>query len=300
MSASVDTMARPGLIGSWIAAIRPATLTASAAPVAVGTALAIADGAFHPLAAALAFVGAALLQIGTNLYNDLSDFKKGADTEERLGPARAVQRGWLSQNEVATGTAVTFVAAALTGIYLVVLGGWPIAAIGVSGIVSGLAYTGGPKPLAYTGLGDLFVLAFFGLAAVCGTYFLQVGTVTWPVVAASVSVGALATAILVVNNLRDRFTDVKANKRTLAVRFGGTFARAEYVALVFAAYAVVIGVAIVLQTPGWLAPLLTLPIAARCVSAVLRTDGADLNPWLGNTAKLGLAFSLALSIGVAW
>jgi 1,4-dihydroxy-2-naphthoate octaprenyltransferase len=280
-----------------LAAIRPATLTAALCPVAVGTALAAADDAVMWLPALFALVGALLIQIGTNLFNDYADFKKGADTSERLGPSRVTQKGWMTPRQVALSAAAAFGAAMAVGVYLVVVGGWPIVAIGLLSVLCGVAYTGGPYPLAYVGLGDVFVLVFFGLVAVGGTYYVQALTLTSTVVLASIGVGTLATAILVVNNLRDRWTDEKVGKRTLAVRYGAGFARAEYVALIGVAYAIPIFVWIA-GTPGWMLCWLSVPMALREIRAVLQRDGADLNPHLGRTAKLGLLYSALLSVGV--
>jgi 1,4-dihydroxy-2-naphthoate octaprenyltransferase len=276
---------------AWISAIRPATLTAAVGPVLVGAALAHGDGALHLPAAVAALLGAVLIQIGTNLVNDLADFHRGADDSDRLGPPRAVQRGWLTERAVAWGAFVAFAGATVVGAYLVYLGGWPIAALGIASVAAGVAYTAGPWPLAYHGLGDLFVLAFFGVAAVCGTYYVQTGVVTRGAMAAGLAVGALATAILVVNNLRDRHTDARVGKRTLAVRFGGRFARIEYAVLLGVAYGIS-------AAAGWLAPLLSLPWAVLQVREVGAADGADLNPHLGRTAKLGLVFCTLLALGV--
>lgn len=291
---------RPSAFVVWLSAIRPQTLTASLAPVAVGTALALQDGKVNWPVAVTALLGAIMIQIGTNFFNDYSDFKKGADTEDRLGPARATQKGWVTPKQMLVATILTFSLAAGIGIYLSIVGGWPILMIGALGILSGLAYTGGPYPLAYVGLGDLFVMLFFGNAAVCGTYFAQTGELSTASVLASFAVGAFATAILVVNNLRDRNTDVLANKRTLAVRFGARFARLEYAIMVFGPYFIV---ALVSQLEfghtGWLLPFLTLPLALYEFKSVLVKDGAALNAHLGGAARLGVLFSLLLAGGIA-
>jgi len=265
---------------------------AAVGPVAVGTALAHADGAAHAPAAVAALAGALLIQVGTNLVNDLADFRRGADDDDRLGPARAVQKGWLGQRAVAWGAALSFLAAVGVGTYLVSRGGWPIVALGLASVTAGIAYTAGPFPLGYHGLGDVFVLAFFGLAAVCGTYYVQALTVTPATVAAALAVGAPTTAILVVNNLRDRNTDARAGKRTLAVRFGATFARLEYAGLLAMAY-------IVAAAQGWWVPFASLPFALVQVRALRTADGVALNPHLGRTAGLGLLFSLLLALEVA-
>lgn len=264
----------------------------------VGSAVASAAGGFQPLAALCALGVAVFIQIGTNLANDAFDFHKGADTAERLGPARAVQQGWLSTREVAAGAALSLVLAVASGAWLVWLGGPWIAAFGLLCVALAVLYTGGPFPLAYHGLGDVFVMAFFGFGAVCGTAGIQLGRVPVQALFASVLVGALATAILVVNNLRDRHTDARANKRTLAVRFGAGFARGEYAALVALAYAApVAAVAAGLAGPGWLLPLLSLPLALRRVRQIYRLDGAALNPLLGQTAQLELVAGALLALG---
>ncbi len=290
-------------MGIWWQAIRPATLTAAFGPVAVGTALAHRDGKLAPLAALAAVLGAVFIQIGTNLFNDYADFEKGADTEERVGPARAVQKGWLTSRQVLIGTVVSFVLAASFGMYLVLTAGWPILALGLVSIACGVLYTGGPAPLAYVGLGDVFVMAFFGVAAVCGTYFVQAGTVSTEAWLTSLAVGSHATAILVVNNLRDRHTDARAGKRTLVVRFGERFGRSEYLVSVVAPYLLVLGLFVRdgagLSAAGWLAPLITLPLALGGLRRVAAKDGPALNPELGATGRLGLLFSIALAVGVS-
>ena len=283
--------------GAWVAALRPQTLAASLGPVAVGSAIAHADGRFTPAAAVACWLAAVFLQIGCNLYNDYGDFVRGADTDARLGPPRAVQRGWLSGQQVRRGAFFSFGLATLVGAYLVAIAGWPIVAIGTVSVMAAIAYTAGPVPLAYHGLGDLFVLVFFGLVAVGGSYYVHTGTVTDVALLAGMAVGVLATAILVVNNLRDRHTDAEARKRTLVVRFGERFGRGQYVAMLLIAYGAVLAIAALTGT-GALLALLTLPLAARRVQAVFRNDGAALNRELARTAQLGLAFSVLLAIGV--
>ena len=296
---SPATEPRPSTLRVWALACRPATLLAGVTPVVVGAALAFANDVFQLGPALGALLGATFIQIGTNLANDYYDFKKGADTDARLGPARAAQKGWLTPREVATGTAVALGLAFLTGLYLVAVAGWPILALGLVSIALAVGYTGGPYPLAYHGLGDLFVLIFFGYAAVAGTYYVQALTVAPEVWLAATPVGALATAILVVNNLRDRFTDAEANKRTLAVRFGATAARIEYSVLFALAYAApMLAVSLGWGGLGWLLPLVSLPLAMRQVRAVWQTDGAALNPHLGATARLELLVGALLAIGV--
>ncbi len=275
---------------AWLLAARPKTLPVGAAPVIVGTAAAAGAGALNPLAAGAALVGALLLQIGTNLVNDAADFARGADGPDRLGPARAVASGLLPARAVWVAAALAFAGATAVGVYLVVLGGWPIVIVGLAGIVAGVAYTAGPFPLAYRGLGDLFAFVFFGVVAVTGTFYVQAGHVTAPVVAAGAALGALAAAVLDVNNVRDLAADERAGKRTLAVRLGRPLARAYYAALLGAAYATVAVLAALQLGPLGLLPLATLPEAARLVRIVAtREDGPSLNGALAGTARLLLA-----------
>jgi 1,4-dihydroxy-2-naphthoate octaprenyltransferase len=309
---------RPSRAKAWWLAIRPKTLPAAVGPVAVGTAVAALEGGARWLPALAALLGAVWIQIGTNLANDYFDFIKGADTAERLGPARATQQGWVSPRAMAWATAAAFGVAALFGAYLVAVGGWPIVWIGVASIVSGVLYTGGPAPLGYLGLGDVFVFVFFGPVAVAGTTYVQTGGWSRTALLASVPLGLLSTAILVVNNLRDARTDVRAGKRTLVVRFGERFGRVEYASLVAGAFAVaVVGWAMsthgllggslqgavaqpgaITGGVGWLAPLALLPLAIAGLRRVMGADGAALNPELGATARLGLLYSLALTAGL--
>jgi 1,4-dihydroxy-2-naphthoate octaprenyltransferase len=285
-------------VRAWIRAARPATLPASIVPVIVGSAFAAGRGVFNPGVAALALATAMLIQIGTNLANDLSDADRGADGQDRLGPARAVASGWLSRRAVAYAAALAFVAAALLGVPLVLLGGWPILAIGLSGIAAGLAYTGGPAPLGYIGLGEVFVFLYFGLFAVAGTAILEAGLAAPAAWWAGTALGLLAAAILVVNNLRDRDGDRRANKRTLAARFGARFARIEYTALVAAAYlAIVAGVALGDGPRGWWLVLASTPLAGARIIEVWRRDGVALNAVLAGTARLEAAFGLLLALG---
>jgi 1,4-dihydroxy-2-naphthoate octaprenyltransferase len=269
------------------------------APVLVGTALAAADGRARGGPALAALAGALLLQIGANLANDLYDSEKGADTAERIGPPRAVQLGLIGPAAMRRGIAAAFGAAALVGLYLVAEGGWPILAVGLASIAAGLAYTAGPWPLGYHGLGDLAVFLFFGVVAVCGSHYVQALSLSGTALAASVPVGCLATAILAVNNARDIETDAKAGKRTLAVRLGPRGARLEYAALVLAAYAALPALWLGLGAPAWvLLPAATLPWALRLVGRVAHcTDGPRLSAALAGTAQLLLAFSALLAVG---
>jgi 1,4-dihydroxy-2-naphthoate polyprenyltransferase len=294
-------MLDPRCVSPWILAARPRTLAAAVVPVAVGTACALHVGGASWGVAIAALLGAALIQIGTNLVNDAADFARGADTEERVGPRRAAQAGLLTTRQLVAGAGAVFVAAMICGIYLTAVAGWPIVAIGLISIVAGIAYTSGPFPLAYVGLGDVFVIVFFGFVAVCGTAFAHAGEV--PAIAwwAAVPVGFLATALLAVNNLRDRDTDALAHKRTLAVRFGRDFARREYAFLVGASYATPLAIWLGgLAGPAILLPLATAPLAKGPLLLALGADEpAELNRCLAGTARLLLVFGLALAAGIA-
>jgi 1,4-dihydroxy-2-naphthoate octaprenyltransferase len=273
----------------WIMAARPRTLAASIAPVLVGTAIAASVGGFRPVAALLALFSSLFIQIGTNFANDYSDFKRGAD-DERVGPQRVTQSGLVEPAMVKRAAWIAFGIAMVLGLVLAALSGWPIVAIGVFSVASGWLYTGGPWPLGYHGLGDLFVFVFFGLVATCGTVYAQALMVPPQAWAAGAAMGALSTAILVVNNLRDRATDSKVGKQTLAVKIGPRATRVEYVVLLTLAF----GLAIALGSHPW--PLLALPLAVKPLRRVLRSDGAALNPALGETARLQLAFAVLLAV----
>jgi 1,4-dihydroxy-2-naphthoate polyprenyltransferase len=290
---------RPGSARAWVLACRPVTLTAAVVPVLVGVAVARTSGAVRVLPALAALVGAILIQIATNFANDVFDHEKGADTAERLGPTRATQSGLLSARQVRSGMLVVVALAVLVGGYLAAVAGWPIVAIGVASIASGVAYTAGPYPLGYHGLGDVFVFLFFGFVAVLGTAFVAIGAVPPVAWIAALPVGAIATAVLVVNNVRDRATDVVAGKRTLAVRFGRAAAIGEYVALLLVAYAAPVGIAALLGSAWPLLPLATAPIAVRLVASLRGNEGKALNPVLASTAKLLLAHGVLLAAGLA-
>jgi len=293
-------VSRFGSARAWWLAIRPPTLGAAVAPVLVGSALAARDGVFRLGPALAALLGGVLIQIGTNLANDVDDFERGADTAARVGPVRATQSGLLTMRQVRTGAWVAFGAAALVGVYLIVEAGWVIAAVGAAAIAAGLTYTGGPWPLGYHGLGDVCVFLFFGIAAVVGTYYVQAATVTAAALLLSVAVGALATAILVVNNVRDVETDRAAGKRTLPVRLGAAFGCGEYVALMALAYCVPVAMWQWEGTRPWpLLPLLSLPRAVQLVRTVVTAgDGPQLNAALRGTAQLELLFGAMLAVGL--
>jgi 1,4-dihydroxy-2-naphthoate octaprenyltransferase len=282
----------------WIEAARPRTLPAAATPVIVGAAIAIAHGRLVSTPTLLALACALLLQIGANFANDVFDHEKGADTEARLGPTRAAASGLLTPRALYVGMIVSFGLALAVGVYLIAVAGWPILAIGIASILSGIAYTGGPYPLGYHGLGDVFVMIFFGFVAVCGTAYVQLDAVPRDAWIASVPVGALATAILVVNNVRDRVTDVHAGKRTLAVRFGRRAGEAEYLLLLVASYAAPIALAVLHRSPWPLLPLLSLPIGIRLFRDLRRLEGAPLNATLAGTAKLLLLHGVLLAGGL--
>ena len=300
---NTDTMSTRAPISrftAWRLAIRPRTLPASMSGVVVGIGLALADGRFAPLPAVAALAGALLLQITVNLANDYQDYVKGVDVPERTGPTRAAAGGLMPLSELRAGIAIVVTLDVLVGLYLVLAGGWPILALGLAAILSALAYSGGPFPIGYHGLGDLFVLIFFGLGAVCGTYYVQALTLTPAVIAAALPVGALTVAILVVNNYRDAKTDRQTGKRTLAVILGPARTRLEYIALMAIAYATPFAFWLAGWASAWvLLPTLTLPLAIGLVRFLYRTpEGRALNRALAGTANLDLAFSLLFSLGL--
>ncbi|MFN8522849.1 MAG: 1,4-dihydroxy-2-naphthoate polyprenyltransferase [Chloroflexota bacterium] len=292
-----SAISRPTGWRIWLLAARPATLPAAVVPVLVGSAAAVplAEMRWVPFVAAL--VASILIQIGTNYANDLFDFLKGADHEGRLGPTRITQSGLASVGAVGVATALVFGLAVVLGLYLAWVGGWPIILVGVLAILAGLAYTGGPYPLGYHGLGDVFCFVFFGLVAVMGSAYLQTLTLAVRVLLAALPVGALVTAILVVNNVRDIPTDRVAGKKTLAVRLGDRGARSEYALLVIAGYVVVLAM-VWRGDLGWwgLLPLATLPLALNLCRTLWKvTDPGVLNAALKGTGRLHLLFGLALT-----
>jgi len=293
---------------TWLLAIRPATLPASVSGVVVGLGAAWATGAPFRLDAALGCLAVALLlQICANLANDLSDFRRGADTPARLGPTRVAAAGLVTVRQLQSAIVIVLVVAGLLGAWLATIGGPAFVALGVAAILAALAYTGGPFPYGYSGLGEVFVFIFFGLVAVVGTAELQSGRLQVLYFLAAIPVGTLTTAILVVNNLRDTRTDRAAGKRTLAVVFGEGFARAEYLGCLLVAWAVPVGLVVarwwgasVAAGPWTLLPLLALPMAGplwRVVSA--DGDPRQLNPVLRGTGRMTLAFALLFAVGLA-
>lgn len=293
-------MPAPGTLRAWGLAARHRTLVAGLVPIAVGSGVAIHDGKFHPLVMLAALVAALLIQIGTNLANDYHDFRRGADSAGRLGPPRVSALGLLPPRAVLYGALTCFGLAILVGIYLVAVGGWPILAIGLASVTAGYIYTGGPYPLAYHGLGEVFVLVFFGLIAVGGTYFVQ--ALSWSPIAvvAGIPVGMLAVGLLTVNNVRDSETDAAARKRTLVVRLGTGFGRAEYVASLAISFLVPVFLVVTGQAgPFALLPLLSVPLAVAPVRIVQNERGGALNQALAGTAKLQLAFGALFALGLA-
>ena len=290
----------------WLMAARLRTLPAAVAPVLVGTSIAVTRDVFRPGAFIAALLGAILIQVGTNLSNDYSDARRGADTEERLGPMRVTAGGLVPPKTVLLWTYLTFGAAALCGVYLVVVAGWELLVLGVLSILAGVLYTGGPRPYGYEGLGEVFVFLFFGIVAVAGSAFAQLESWPWESFALAGPVGLLVTAILVVNNIRDMDTDRRAGKRTLAVRLGRERARFEYAALMAVGFLVLLPIAAIeIADSGsasalwWLLPWLTAPLAVKLVGVVrTRVDGPTLNGALARTAGLQLVFCVLLTAGI--
>lgn len=282
----------------WILAARPKTLPAAISPVIIGTAMAWADGAFHVMAAIAAALGALLIQIGTNFANDYYDYAKGTDTEGRLGPLRVTQAGLVTPNAMKAATMIAFSLAMLIGVYLVVRGGWPVVAIGLLSIAFGILYTAGPYPLGYNGLGDVFVLIFFGPVAVAGTYYVQSLAFSWYAVIAGLSPGLISVAILVVNNLRDLDNDRLAGKRTLSVRFGRLFSIVQYIACVSAAIMIPIVLAVISREHVWvLLATFAAVLAIPAMRSVASDKGARLNETLAATGRVLLLYSVLFSIG---
>jgi 1,4-dihydroxy-2-naphthoate octaprenyltransferase len=294
------TSATPSGVRIWLMAARIRTLPAAIAPVLVGTALAGWQHIFHPLRFVAALVGAIFIQVGTNLSNDYSDARRGADAEDRLGPVRVTAGGLVPPRQVLIATYVSFGVAVLAGVYLVVVAGWQLLLVGGASILAGVLYTGGPKPYGYEGLGELFVFLFFGIVAVAGSYFVQVKHLDWKAFALAVPVGLLASAILVVNNFRDIDSDRRAGKRTLAVRMGRDKTRTMFAVIVYVAFLLAPVTWVFGPMKPWLLlPWLTLPLAAQIVREVRnRTDGPSLNQALAHTGMLQLAFCTLLSAGL--
>jgi 1,4-dihydroxy-2-naphthoate octaprenyltransferase len=284
---------------TWFMAFRPKTLSAGFAPVIIATAMAFGDGLVHWPSAFICLLTAVSIQIGTNIANDYFDFKKGADTEERIGPTRVTQAGLIKPETVRTAFIVAFAISALCCILLVMRAGWPLAIIGIISIISGILYTGGPKPLGYIGLGDVFVLIFFGPVAVGGTYYVQTFELNTAVILAGFGPGLISCAILAINNMRDIDSDSKTGKNTLAVRFGRGFARYEYLTTILVASLLPILIFLLIDDHR---PIIfsavTLFIALPIIKTVFtKVDGPSLNSALAQTGKLLVIYSMIFSIG---
>lgn len=298
MEAPLPVPPRPSMPRVWLQAARPKTLWAAFSPVCIGVAMAWADGVFHAPSALLALTGALLIQVGTNFYNDCADFEKGADTADRKGPLRVTQAGWVSPAAMKRATAVVFGLAVVSGGYLIWRGGWPIVAIGFSAILFGLWYTAGRYSLAYLGIADLFVLAFFGPVAVGGTYYVQALTLDPLVPLAGLAPGLLSVAILLVNNIRDREEDRAAGKRTLVVRLGRPASVRLYGVVVTLALLVPLGLYLYVPDHPWsLATVGLLPMGLRLAFRMAWTPAVALNPMLGATSRLLLLYALIFSLG---
>jgi 1,4-dihydroxy-2-naphthoate octaprenyltransferase len=288
-----------GAVRIWVMAARVRTLPAAVAPVLVGTSLALGAGHFKALAFVAALLGAMFIQVGTNLSNDYSDARRGADTEDRLGPVRVTAGGLVPPSQVLLATYVTYGLAVGCGVYLVAVAGPELLAVGAASILAGVLYTGGPRPYGYEGLGEVFVFLFFGIVAVVGSYFVQVQKLPGQAFACAVPVGLLASAILVVNNVRDIDTDRRAGKRTLVVRLGRERSRAMYTAMVVAAFACAPALWALGMSPWLLLSWASIPLAVGVVGVVrTRVDGPSLNGALARTGALQLIFCVLLSAGI--
>ena len=297
------TQKNPGTLSSlqiWLIASRPRTLPAAVAPVLVGTALAWTVGPLDWVAFVAASLGALFIQVGTNLSNDYSDARRGADPEDRLGPVRVPAGGLVPPKQVLFATYASFGMAVLCGIYLIIIAGPVLLLIGAASILAGVLYTGGPRPYGYEGFGEVFVFTFFGIVAVTGSYFVQLQALEWEAFVLAVPVGLLASAILVVNNVRDLETDRRAGKKTLAVRLGRANTRRLFAVMVALAYPTALIPTLVGSLNAWpVLVVLTIPIAVALVKTVAsHTDGPTLNSALARSGLLELAFCLLLTIGL--
>ncbi|MDQ7817722.1 MAG: 1,4-dihydroxy-2-naphthoate polyprenyltransferase [Melioribacteraceae bacterium] len=286
-------------LDAWILASRPKTLLAALVPVIVGTSLAVNDGKFKPAAALVALLCSLLIQVGTNYVNDLYDYLAGTDKKERSGPQRAVASGVLSANEMKLGIFISFGASFILGLYLVYIGGWEILLLGIISIIAGIAYTAGPFPLAYNGLGDVASFLFFGLVGTVGTYYVQALEITATPFWLSIPVGALITNILVVNNYRDRNEDRSNGKHTLAVILGERFTRIQYVLFMIISYAILFIVYFTYKNSLFVfLPLLSLPLSLKLIQMIYTLKGRELNKTLELTAKLSALYGLLFAIGI--
>lgn len=280
----------------WVMAARPRTLPAAASPVIVGSALALSELKFSLGIAIACFFLAIFLQIGSNFANDLFDFKKGTDRPDRVGPKRAVASGLITEKQMELGTIIVLLIAAVIGLFLTIIGGPIFIIIGALAIIAAVMYTAGPFAFAYNGLGDIMVFIFFGLVAVIGTYYLQAKEITTFARVAAIGVGALEMNILVVNNTRDRHTDARSGRKTLAVRFGHKFCIYQYTFLLITAY--LCAIFLMLKSIWAFLPLVTIPIAIKRVKELRFLEGQALNPTLGKTANLLFMYSTLLAIGL--
>lgn len=284
---------------AWVIASRPKTLLAALVPVVVGTSVAINDDVFKPPAAIIALLCSLLIQIGTNFVNDLYDFLAGTDKKERSGPQRAVASGILTTSEMKIGIIISFGLSFMLGLYLVYIGGWEILLLGVISIIAGIAYTAGPFPLAYNGLGDVASFLFFGLIGTVGTYYVQALEISATSFWASIPVGALITNILVVNNYRDRIEDRSNGKNTLAVLIGERFTRIQYVLFMIISYSILFIVYFTYKASLFVfLPVLSLPLSIKLVRMIYTLHGKDLNKTLELTAKLSALYGLLFAIGI--
>ncbi len=284
---------------AWILASRPRTLAAAVVPVIIGSSIAVHDGVFHPFAALLALICSLLIQVGTNFVNDLFDFLHGTDKKDRIGPLRVIASGLISKQEMKMGIYLTFGISFLLGLYLVYLGGAFILFIGIFSILAGIAYTAGPFPLAYNGLGDIAVFLFFGFVGTVGTYYVQAKEITAMAFWSSVPVGALITNILVVNNYRDREEDRSNGKKTLIVIFGERFGRIQYLFFMLVSYAILFVVYFTFKKDVFVfLPLLSLPLAIKLIKMIYTLRGRELNKTLELTAKLSALYGLLFAAGI--
>ncbi len=287
---------RPHGLKLWWQAIRPRTLTIAVSPVLAGAALAYADqGGIDPLLAAAALLGALSIQAGTNLYNDAGDYLKGGDQPLRQGPARVTAMGWASPSQVKRAAFLCFLLAALTGLFLILAGGWPILALGLASLLAGWAYSSGPRPIAYTPLGELFVIGFFGLGAVGGSYYLLAQALTRPVLMAGLALGCIAAGVLMANNYRDLEPDRLAGRRTLAILAGPELSKVLYALFIVLPFVLVIPP--LGPAGGWMV-LLLAPLAYKLLRDFLMLPrGPAFNRILAATAAYQMAFACLLALG---
>ncbi len=285
---------------AWMLAIRPKTLPAGAVPVVLGSALAAVDGRFRLLPSLVALICALGIQVATNFINEIYDFRKGADTAARLGPTRTVAAGLISENTMIRVSASLVGTVFLLGLYLVFTSGWPILLVGLLSLLFAWAYTGGPYPIAYSGLGDIFVFVFFGLVAVGGTYYVQAHILSPSVLLAAVAPGAFSVNILLVNNIRDIATDRTVGKMTLPARIGAQWARRLYILLTTIAFFIPAQLVMNGYSPWGMLSLLSAPLAFTMIRRLYASEGRELNDVLAGTGKLmtlhGLLFSAGLLI----